>query len=153
MASSSRFAIAVHTLALLANYEGKALKSEFVACLVKTNPVVIRRLLCELSRADLVESQSGAHGGTWLKRRPAEITLWEIYQAVESAEVFSLHHPATETQCAVSSNIEGVLTDIQQQVNAAIEQTLQNLSLGDVLQMLITDTFNDEGCRKYQGEE
>src|SRR4028119_1183252 len=102
MSTNSRFAIAVHTLALMANYENKPLKSEFIACLVKTNPVVIRRLLPELSKANLVETQPGANGGSRLKRKPEEISLWEIYQAVESIAAFAVHQPFSECECSIS---------------------------------------------------
>jgi Rrf2 family protein len=149
MASSSRFAIAVHTLALMASFEGKPIKSEYIACLVKTNAVVIRRLMCELSKAGLIESQSGASGGSWLKREAGQISLWAVYRAVESGEVFSLHHPAEEASCQISCNIAEVLTEVQTKIDSAIEQTLSEISLADVLEKLRKDTFSDELCRKF----
>lgn len=148
MASSSRFAIAVHTLALMANCEGKPVKSEYIACLVKTNAVVIRRLMCELSRANLIESQSGASGGSWLKKDAKEISLWEIYRAVETGEVFSLHNPDEEGRCQISCNISEVLRDVQTKIDSAIEQSLSEIKLSEVLESLKKDNFNDEYCRK-----
>lgn len=147
MASSSRFAIAVHTLALMANCEGKPVKSEYIACLVKTNAVVIRRLMCELSRANLIESQSGASGGSWLKKEAQNISLWEIYRAVETGEVFSLHKPAEEANCQISCNIAEVLREVQTKIDAAIEQSLSEIKLADVLRKLKKDAFSDEFCR------
>lgn len=144
---SSRFAIAVHTMALMAGQEGKPLKSEYIACLVKTNPVVIRRLLCELSRANLIESQSGASGGSWLKRSANSISLWEIYRAVESGEVFSLHKPDRESNCAVSCNIAEVLSEIQDRLDSAIEQSLGEIKLSEVLQKLLKESLNDKSCQ------
>jgi Rrf2 family protein len=148
MASSSRFAIAVHTLALMANYGDAPVKSEYIACLVKTNAVVIRRLMCELSRANLIESQSGASGGSWLKREAENISLWEIYRAVETGEVFSLHKPAEEANCQISSNIAEVLTEVQTKIDSAIEQSLSEIKLSDVLQKLKKEEFSDETCRR-----
>lgn len=147
MASSSRFAIAVHTLALMANCEGKPVKSEYIACLVKTNAVVIRRLMCELSRANLIESQSGASGGSWLKKEANNISLWEVYQAVEVGEVFSLHKPADEGNCQISCNIAEVLRDVQIKIDSAIEQSLSEIKLSEVLQKLKKDSFNDDFCK------
>lgn len=148
MSTNSRFAIAVHTLALMANYEDKPLKSEFIACFVKTNPVVIRRLLPELAKANLVETQSGAAGGSRLKREPEEISLWEIYQAVESCAAFAVHQPLSEGQCSVSRNIESVLINIQNRVDKAVWQTLRGVTLAEVLQML-----KDENGEMIKGEE
>jgi Rrf2 family protein len=152
MASNSRFAIAVHTLALMANHEETPLKSEFVACLVKTNPVVIRRLLPELAKAGLVETHSGASGGSRLIKKPEEISLWEIYQAVEQSAAFSVHTPSSEGECKVSRNIESVLINIQNRVDKAVWQTLRGVTLAEVLQMLKDDdgVISDEEFRQYQ---
>lgn len=136
MASNSRFAIAVHTLALMANHAETPMKSEFIACFVKTNPVVIRRLLPELARAGLVETQSGASGGSRLKKRAEEISLWEIYQTVESSAAFSVHQPASEGECRISRNIESVLINIQNRVDKAVWQTLRCITLAEILQLV-----------------
>ena len=143
MAVNSRFAIAVHTLALMANHEDKPLKSEFIACFVRTNPVVIRRLLPELARADLVETSSGAAGGSRLTRKAVEISLWEIYQAVETSAAFAVHQPLSEAECRISRNIESVLINIQNRVDKAVFQTLRGVTLAEVLQML--EEENDFG--------
>ena len=149
MASNSRFAIAVHTLALMANHEDSPLKSEFIACFVKTNPVVIRRLLPELAKANLVETQPGASGGSRLKKRPEEISLWDVYQAVETEAAFAVHRPLSEGQCEISRNIECVLINIQNRVDKAVWQTLSGMTLADVLQMIreeSSDLTSEESC-------
>ncbi len=73
MAANSQFAIAVHVLALIAKGGEENVKSDCVAKSVNTNPVVIRRLLCNLNQAKLVISQTGGAGGTRLVRPPEEI--------------------------------------------------------------------------------
>lgn len=152
MARNSRFAIAVHTLALMANHADSPLKSEFIASFVKTNPVVIRRLLPELAKADLVETHSGAHGGSRLKRKPEEISLWEIYQAVEMSAAFSVHQPLAGGQCQISRNIEGVLINIQNRVDKAVWQTLRCITLAEILQ-LVGDGGNDDSLGEICGGE
>ena len=81
MAANSQFAMAVHILTMLARSGEENIKSEYIAGSVNTNAVVIRRLLGQLSSANLVVSQTGAFGGTRMARRPGEISLCEIYQA------------------------------------------------------------------------
>ena len=144
MATNSRFAIAVHTLSLMANHLDSPLKSESIACLVKTNPVVIRRLLPELARANLVETQAGASGGSRLKKKPEEISLWEVYQAVESDAAFAVHRPSAEGKCKISCNIESVLINVQNRVDKAVFQTLRCITLAEILQM-IKDDGSDHG--------
>lgn len=149
--ASSRFSIAVHTLALLANKCEKPLKSEYIACLVKTNAVVIRRLLSDLAGAALVVSQTGATGGTRLARAPHEITLTEIYQAVESGEVFALHRQKPDDQCDVGRSIQTVLSSIQDRLDAAIEESLGKITLAEVLLMI--ESENKNCLEKYQAQK
>jgi Rrf2 family protein len=134
MPSNSRFAIAVHVLTLMAWAGDEPLKSEHVACSVNTNPVVIRRILCQLAKAGLVVSQTGAAGGTKLARKPAQITLLEIYRAVDAGELFSLHRQPPNDQCPVGVNIETVLENILADVGRAVEQALAKITVDKVLQ-------------------
>lgn len=134
--ASSRFSIAVHTLALLANEDDKSLKSEYIACSVKTNAVVIRRLLSDLSQAGIVVSQAGATGGTRLARKPEEITLIEVYRAVEGGEIFALHRNAPDDKCDIGRSIQEVLTAIQDRLDKAVEKSLGSINLAEVLQMI-----------------
>src|SRR3712207_248133 len=66
MAASSRFAVAVHILTLLADAGGEPVTSEYIAASVNTNPSLIRRLLSALARAGLTTSQLGTGGGALL---------------------------------------------------------------------------------------
>ena len=134
--ASSRFSIAIHTLGLLARADDKPLKSEQIALLVKTNPVVIRRILSELGRAKIVVSQAGAAGGTRLARRPEEIFLVEIYRVIESREIFSLHRKKPDERCEIGQSIEVVLLQIQNKLDKAIEDGLGKTTLADVLEMI-----------------
>jgi len=136
MSASSRFAVAVHILTLMAWSEDEPLKSEQVAESVNTNPVVIRRMLCELSEANLVVSQTGSMGGSRLSRKPAEITLRDVYHAVESPGVFSLHRQPASRHCPVGMNIESVLGAVFEETNSAVEQVLAKISIRDVMMRL-----------------
>ena len=53
MPTSSRLAVAVHTLATLALHKGEPVRSEVIAKSASTNPAVIRRLLSMLNAAGL----------------------------------------------------------------------------------------------------
>lgn len=134
MPTNSRFAVAVHVLTLLAwAGEDQPLKSERVAASVNTNPVVIRRILCALARAGLVVSQSGACGGSRLARAPEQITLLEVYQAVEAREAFALHPHRPDHGCPVGKGIGGILADLLHEVDASIERVLAQVTIDKVL--------------------
>lgn len=136
MATNSRFSIAVHVLTMLAQSGGERLKSDCIAASVNTNPVVIRRLLCGLQEANLVESHVGASGGTSLAREPKKIKLSEIYNAVSSGDVFSLHPNKPNQDCPIGKNIEAILCGLQKEIDKSIEEKLAQYTLQDVIEKI-----------------
>jgi Rrf2 family protein len=89
---SSRVAVAVHVLAYMAWKRSEAVTSERIAASVNTNPVVVRRIVGALRNAGMVTVQPGVGGGATLAREPRDITLLDVYRAVEDGdELFSLH--------------------------------------------------------------
>ncbi len=138
MATSSQFSIAVHVLVMLAKSVGENVKSEYIAESVNTNAVVIRRLLCDLKQANLVISQKGAAGGTILAKNADDINLNDIYQAVSTGEVFSLHRQKPNQDCPVGKNIEAVLCHLQKSIDSAVEEKLKRYSLADILKSVET---------------
>lgn len=133
MPASSRFAIAVHVLTLMAQVGDEPVKSDFVAASVNTNPVVIRRILCSLQRARIVTSQTGAAGGSRLARPASEITLLEVYRAVEGGRLLSLHRQRPNPRCPVGMNIESVLGLVTKEAESAFEQALAAITVDKVL--------------------
>lgn len=136
MAANTQFSMAVHVLSMLARAEDESLKSDFIAGSVNTNAVVIRRLLGQLNQAKLVTSQTGAHGGTRLARKPSEITLAEIYKAVNCGEVFALHAKEPNKDCPVGKNIEAVLCCLQKEIDKGIVEKLSVYTLQNVFEMV-----------------
>jgi Rrf2 family protein len=136
MAANSQFSMAVHVLSMLARSKDENLKSDYLACSVNTNAVVIRRLLGQLNQAKLVVSQTGAGGGSRLARCPNEINLAEIYKAVNCGEVFALHAKAPSKDCPIGKNIEAVLGCLQREIDKGIEEKLSRYTLQNVFEMV-----------------
>ncbi len=101
MAANTRFATGVHALVLLAAEPDGLMTSEEIAEQLQINPVVVRRMFSLLGRAGLVESQKGPHGGSKLARSAKQITLADIYKALDGGELF--HCPRTRSQPAKMS--------------------------------------------------
>jgi Rrf2 family protein len=150
MSNSSRFAVAVHVLTLMAWSEDEPIKSEQIAVSVNTNPVVIRRMLCELAEDKLVISQTGSTGGSRLGREPGEITLLDVYRAVECAGGFTLHQKSPSDECPVGVRIGAVLEDVRGEVDAAIEQVLARITIEDVVLRLKPGAARSEMKKKKQ---
>lgn len=135
MAANSQFSMALHVLTLLARAKGISLKSDRIAQSVNTNPVVIRRLLGQLSNAELVTSQSGARGGTRLARAAEDIRICEVYSAVCCGGVFALH-PSPNQDCPVGRGIDTVLCNLQKRIDSSIGHTLAEYTLRDITRMV-----------------
>ncbi len=134
MHTSTRFAVAVHTLAFIARRgeSNCSITSEMIAESVNTNPVVIRRILGLLRQARLVHSQSGCGGG-WVLARPANaITLRQVYRAVQDDPLFALHH-RPNPRCDVGQNVLGILDDYFKAAEQAMEERLERISVAEVL--------------------
>ena len=134
MPANSRFAVAVHVLTLMGCSEDEPVKSDDMACSVNTHPVVIRRILCALSKAELISSQTGASGGSRLARKPGKITLLDVYRAVEGGDAFALHRQPPDPHCRVGANIAPVLEDILSRVGVAVEQVLAKITVEEIVQ-------------------
>ena len=133
MSGNSRFPVAVHVMAALAYNDGTALPSPLLAESVKTNPVVIRRLVSQLRRAGLVEAQAGKSGGVRLARRPESISLLDVFRAVEGGSPFVLPDKAENKKCAVSCAMKKLLSSILAETDRAISTSLEKTRLSDIV--------------------
>ena len=139
MAANSRLTIAVHALAwlALAQRRGKEfLTSDQVAASVNTNPVVVRRIVGALRNAGMVTVQPGVGGGAQLAREPQDITLLDVYRAVEEKEeLFALHSEPCR-HCDIGSNIRQVLQGVFCQAHEAMQGVLGEVTIADVFRQV-----------------
>src|SRR4030065_707116 len=102
MTSSTRFSMAVHIMRTWA-YLGKKVSSGELSKSVRTNPVVVRRILGDLNQAGLIHAERGKTGGFSLARAAREISLLDVYQAVMGdEELVQLHDNPENRICPVS---------------------------------------------------
>lgn len=135
MAANSRFAVAVHALTLLALHDGERSSSREVADSVATNPVVIRRLLAQLTRAGIVTSAHGAKGGFVLAKPAAKISLFDVYRAVEEGGFFALPEKKND-KCPVACRMKEILDDVFARVESKVTPELKRATLADVVRRL-----------------
>src|SRR5258708_621829 len=107
--------------------------SDYAAGSVKTNPVVVRRLLGLLRRAGLVRIPPGPRGGARLARPSSPISLAEVYRAVEEGQLLGLHRRTPNPRCPVGRNIGTVLGGIFGESESALLNVLARKSVEDVV--------------------
>lgn len=110
--------------------------SEMLAKVMATNPVVVRRVMAGLRERGYVRSEKG-HGGGWvLARDLAEITLRDVYDALDRPSLFAMGNRTEAPGCLV-----------EQAVNAALDTTFQEAEalllsrLGEVTLARLADDF------------
>ena len=131
---STRFSIAVHILSLIAFSPGDC-TGDFIAGSVNTNPVIIRRIMGMLKKAGLIEVRAGV-GGASLRKHADQITLLDIYRAVnviEENQLFRIHEKPNY-KCPVGRNIELVLQSELKEAQSAMEQRLAQTTLSQLLE-------------------
>jgi DNA-binding IscR family transcriptional regulator len=133
LALSSRFPVAVHILTLLELGGGVPLTSAYIAASVRTDPAVIRRLITLLARAGLTRSRFGAGGGTLPARGAAEVSLLDVYRAVEGGEVFTQHRETPSPICPVGRHIQSSLQAQMDAATRALEAELATKTIADML--------------------
>lgn len=129
---SSRVAVAAHILAFLAWRRNEAVTSERIAESVNTNPVVVRRIVGALRNAGMVSVQPGPGGGAQLARAPGQITLLDVYRAVESDPLFALPPQPPCPSCYVGGTIQDALAGAFNRARTALEAALETTTLEDV---------------------
>ena len=136
MQISSRFTIAVHILICVELYGDEApATSETLAGSIGAHPVVIRRILGQLRRAGLITVARGREGGAHIVRPLGEITLADVFRAVESIgsdTLFSFHENPNPA-CPVGGNIHNVLDGHLAQIQRAMERAMEQTTLADVI--------------------
>lgn len=136
MTANSRLTIAAHALAWLALAHRRGherLTSEQVAASVNTNPVTLRVSLGRLRRAGLVEVSHGTGAGWRLARTPEQISLLDVYDAIEPEPLFGLHHTEPNQQCPVGRGIRPVLAEVYAGADSAVRRALSATSIAEVL--------------------
>lgn len=135
MRISSRFTIAIHVLTCINTFaEQYKITSDFLASSVNVNPVIIRRLLSQLKEAGIITVARGS-GGASITKSLDEITLLDIYNAVECVDDGGLFHfhENPNHKCPVGRNIHNILDARLLQIQNAMENEMKKITLSDVI--------------------
>jgi len=136
MPTSTRFAVAVHAAAALAFNHGGPVRSEDIARSASTNPAVIRKLFCLLADAGITDARLGLGGGAVLARPPENVTLLDVYRAVEEPVLIPLHRRSPDPGRPVGRNIQAVFRPVADRAQQAMEAELAKVTLADVARNL-----------------
>ena len=133
MATNTQFSIAVHLMIALGFESERQATSGEMAKSINTSPSFVRRILAKLSKANLVATTTGKSGFCVLAKKPEEISLLEIYKAVDAPPTFAIHDYPVQSHCFVSSNIEAVMKKVLERAQNSFEGSLGETTLAEVI--------------------
>lgn len=135
MQISIKCSVAVHCLIFIHEAKGIAkVTSNLLAESTGSNPVVIRNILSALKKAGLITVPRGT-GGAELCVDPAQITLYQIYSALEPDGVTSIIgiHPCDGRPCPVAKNIRKVLETPYHKIENAVKKAMEEVTLQSMI--------------------
>ncbi|QQO07682.1 Rrf2 family transcriptional regulator [Breznakiella homolactica] len=138
MRISIKCSTAVHMLLIIARLQGRhKVTSDFMATSAGCNPVEIRKLMGSLKNAGIIEVARGT-GGASLLKDPKDITLLDIYAAVDevSVEEFIGIHQNSSDRCPYGRNIKRLLTEAYTEIGQAIHGKMTAITLERFIQRL-----------------
>ena len=134
MQISSRFTIALHILTFIDAFGDEyKITSELLSKSINVNPVIIRNILSQLKKHNLINVARGS-GGASINKPLKEMTFLDVFNAVECLEDETLFHfhENPNVNCPIGKNIHNVLDDKLKQIQNAMQEELTSITLEDV---------------------
>lgn len=132
MKYSTKLSDAVHIMAFIEINQDFDLSSTAIATSIQTNPAFVRQIMMKLRKAGLMSSVTG-HAKPSLAKPAEQITLLEIYKAVEGDKPLLHLDTHTNPECGVGVNIQLALLDYYQEIQKMAEEHMNQISLQDII--------------------
>ena len=136
MQITSKFTVAVHILTCIDIFGGQMrVTSDFLSGSTGVNAVIVRNVLGQLRNAGIVETRQGS-GGAHLAKALDEITLYDIYKAVDCVDDEGLFHfhENPNAECPVGRNIHKAMDGRLQTAQAALENELKSTTIAQIVE-------------------
>ncbi|MEM8823572.1 MAG: Rrf2 family transcriptional regulator [Pseudomonadota bacterium] len=129
MKRNSRLSLALHALGHMAGDPDRMRPSAEIAAHAGTNPVVVKRVLGRLRAAGLLIAEKGHAGGWRLARPPAEITLADVYRALDE-RLAPLAEEAAP-RCAVEHALEHRMNAVMEDAERGLVARLATMTIAE----------------------
>jgi Predicted transcriptional regulator len=141
MKFSNKLSDGVHILAYVEICKDGDLSSAAIASSIESNPSLVRRMMSRLNKAGLLTSQPGVVAPK-LGRPASEITLLDVYRAIEDNQNLLHIDEKTNPKCIVGGNIQETLTGIYQQIQSDAEESMAKVTLQYIIEDILVKNSN-----------
>lgn len=135
MKFSHKLSDAVHLLAYIEIFPDDDLSSRAIARSIVTNPSMVRSLMMDLRKAGLLKTKQGS-AEPELAKQPEEISLYDIFAAVDMDHHLLHVDEDTEHKCPVGGNIQGPLAKAYAEVEEAAFAKMREISLQEIVDQI-----------------
>ena len=125
------FSMALKALIILAENEHRCPSGQLAEKL-ESRSVYLRKILTHLVKADIIGAKEGRDGGYSLSKKPEEILLSEVYEAI-SAETVARDYFETEGKHCFSDTSQQSLCNLQNEMESWILEGLRTKVLSDLI--------------------
>lgn len=132
MKYSTKLSDAVHIMAFIELSDAPTLTSGEIAVSIQTNPAYVRQLMAKLKAAGLILSRQG-QAKPELGRGPEDITLLDVYRAVEGTKPLLHLDTHTNPECHIGVYIQYALQDYYDEIQQQAEKQMAEIRLADVI--------------------
>ncbi|GIP21888.1 Rrf2 family transcriptional regulator [Paenibacillus sp. J22TS3] len=126
------FGLAIQSLVVLAKHP-ECCPSGEIACQLQSEPTLLRRILSKLACQGILETREGRVGGYRLKRSPEDITLKEVYLALEEKGPYCGAILETTGDHAFGREMHESFSVIVQEINDGVLQVLERHTVADLI--------------------
>ena len=132
MSKSTRLSSAAYILSFVASRAPEQVTSDTISNAVQDHPTRVRQLISTLVKAGLVKSTRGASGGVALAKPASEISLREVYEAVEENDMISMPQKGMYRGWGADCLVHGKLTTLYSDAEAHLRAELALVSIADL---------------------
>lgn len=131
MKKSTKFSDVLHILLHMASTQ-KPATSEKLAKSIQSNPAFVRRVLAGLRELGLIQSEKGHRGGWLLSCNLADVTLYDIYQAVGTPTMLAIGNRSDASMCLVEQAVNETTGHVFERAESLISEELKKTTLAEL---------------------
>ena len=131
MKRNSRLSLALHSLGHMAVEQGEPRTSAHIAAHAGTNPVVVRRVLGRLREAGLLVSEKGHAGGWKLAKSPTEISLADVYTALDE-KLIATSREDDVSHCSLEHALRNQVSAVMEDIERTLIERLSKTTIAEV---------------------
>ncbi|MGC9327990.1 MAG: RrF2 family transcriptional regulator [Candidatus Hinthialibacter sp.] len=136
---SDAVSLAFHTLWLLAEREHEFLRTPEIAKLLSVSEHHLQKVHQRLTKAGFIRAVRGPKGGFTLNRPAEEITLMQIYEAIDG--------PLETTHCMLGRSTCRVkhcrLSELVKEVNHVVRRHFEKITLADLAKSELANSLKN----------